>query len=652
MQLRIEFSPSSPKKKLEKVIEAVCAIVNSGKNGGMLILFSESCAYSQKDVDDITRKIEQKLQATFGFEPAREMITRMRSTCYARVTVREICFEIKPTTLLPLCTINYNLFVTTDTQVYEVPASERLEHVFKIIKGEHEREKKSVLGQHHKDFSFGAAMIALEENKQTQLKHLKDETSGNSTLATRMTDERNKLTHYVLGFANGSGGHIYYGIKLDENGSYVVLGQTVHDKVEIIRQVDRAISKLFSWSHEIGCLKRRYQWDIYFERVLNTEEPRYVIVVSVNSYEKGVFAKGPESFHIVDGKPKQMDFDEWRVRLLLAECQNIFLEEMRRGICIPAQSIGRCEWSSPGAREKHIDVLNNFVRLRNNGDTTKLQNYIEQLLSHGDYDENTQCLVQQQQAASLFRKGRLEEAERKLKDNEDYLQRGKAADAQLYQITRLYWTAIVKRAQGKYEECQRLCEEALQASHCQPIIIVLPWLFYNKAKLLEYDIAKQNDPTKGHNLRTTCLELYECALRVCCGLRGLPQDLVVNVLHRVLIAMAQLYLGAFYDGTHVVHKTCSSSDRDHADHLLKVLGDSVQKQGCPMTRLNEAYCMLVRAELFYRSCENASSGKAKFISLALEESNKALNTALAKNFKDISQFAEGQIKVFQEFVQP
>ena len=154
---------------------------------------------------------------------------------------------------------------------------------------------------------------------------MKDETSGNSTLATRMADERNKLTHYVAGFANGSGGHIYYGILL-QNGSYVVQGQTVHDKDEIIQHVERAISKLFAWPHEIGCLKRGHQWDIFFERVLNTEEPRYVIVISVNSYEKGVFTKGPESFHIVDGKPKQMDYYEWIVRFLMADYRHVFSE--------------------------------------------------------------------------------------------------------------------------------------------------------------------------------------------------------------------------------------------------------------------------------------------------------------------------------------
>ena len=146
-ELRVLFPPSGSKKLLEPVLKAVCAILNSCRNGGRLIVYAhekveeEICyPYSQKDVDDITRKIEQKLQATFGVEPAREILTRIPTTTHE--VLCEMCFEVKPTTLLPLYTINYNLYVTTDTQVHEVPASERLEHVVEIIKGDKKHERK------------------------------------------------------------------------------------------------------------------------------------------------------------------------------------------------------------------------------------------------------------------------------------------------------------------------------------------------------------------------------------------------------------------------------------------------------------------------------------------------------------------------------
>ena len=80
MELKIEFSPSNSKAKLKEVLNAVCGILNSSKEGGELILFSESCPYSKKNADDVTRKIEQKLETTFGLEATREIIDKIPQT--------------------------------------------------------------------------------------------------------------------------------------------------------------------------------------------------------------------------------------------------------------------------------------------------------------------------------------------------------------------------------------------------------------------------------------------------------------------------------------------------------------------------------------------------------------------------------------------
>ena len=639
MDLRIEFSSSlansKAKGKLKEILNAVCAILNSSKQGGKLILFSESGPYSDKNADDITRKIEQIFEATFGLEATCEIIDKI-----PQENVSEMHYQIKQTTTLPsqLYTINYNLYRTSNTQVHNIPSSEPLDRIVEVIKGERTREKKDVLGNHHKTFVHDT-VVHLEESKEVQLKSLDDECT--KSLEDRMTNESNKLTHYVSAFANGTGGHIYYGIKLNENGSYVAYGQTVIDKDKIINKVKSTIDRMFIWrGRNKEHLNKGQHWDIYFEKVSNTEEAKYVIVISVNAHNRGVFAREPESYVIVDGKVQSMEFSEWTEKFLLANCQNIFSHEMS------PQSIGRGKWSSPKALENHLAVLERLVILRNNGCQKEFQDYKTEMLT--DSDSNTKCLIQQQEAGDFFRKKLLDEAEAKLKDNENLLNdnTAKVADVGIYQTRRLYWKGVVKRAQGDDKECGKLCEEALQKSHSQPTILVLPWIHYNRAKTLEIDIAKGKDTSKERGLRTTCMEYYESALRSSFALQDFPENLVADLKQRVLIAMARLSLGAFYDGKNVVHKMCSPCDVKHADYLLHVVDASVENEALSMTKLSEAEYLLVRVERYYHSWKERP--KPVFLTKALETSKKALETANTRNFKAVSEFAKGQIAILEE----
>ena len=486
------------------------------------------------------------------------------------------------------------------------------------------------------------SIVALEEGKELQLKLVKDKVTDkcSTSLADRMTSESNKLVCYVSAFANGSGGHIYFGIELNESGSYVAYGQTVHDKEKIINKVNSTIDKLFVWPGIKGSLNKGQHWDIYFE-VSNTEEAKYVIVISVNSHDRAVFAREPESYIVgANGKVQRMQFCEWAVRFLLADYRNIFLRELFPRI------IGRCEWSSPEALKKHLDVLNILVILRNDGLKKEFNAYRDELLASSD--GNTRCLLQQQEIARLFRKRLLDEAEAKLKENEDFLNETPAecADVGIYQTRRLYWTSVVKRAQGDYAKCCELCEEALQESHLQPTGLALPWLHYNQAKMVEIDIAKEEDASKERNLRTTAMGCYESALRSSVALQDFPEDLVVGVQQRVLIAMARLLLGAFYNGEHVVHKACLPCDIKHADYLLDVVKNSVDKQGLPMTSLSKAEYQLVRAEQYYNRWKESS--KPVFIKGALKQCAKALERAETGNFKGVSYFAKGLIKILEK----
>ena len=640
MECRIEFSPSLPsdkkknedKAKLKHILNAICAILNSSKEGGKLIVFSESRAYSPKDADDITRKIEQKLETTFGLEATREIIHKISQT-----NNKEMHYEINQTTLFippALYTVNYNLYCTTYTQVHNIPSGRPLDDIVSVIKGERTQEKTDdVLGKHLKEFVHGE-VVNLEESKETQLKFVEDKTADKC--ADRITTDSNKLICYVSAFANGNGGHIYYGIKLNESGFYVAYGQTVQNMDTIINKVESTIGEMFVWrAGKIERLIKGKQWNIFFEEVSNTKE-KYVIVISVNAHDSGVFAREPESYVMdANGMVTRMKFSEWTQRFLLANCRNIFSHELS------PQTIGRSAWSSPKALKTHLTVLEKLVILRNDGCGKEFNAYKDELLQSSD--ANCKCLLQQQEAGNFFRKGLLDKAVAKLDENEDLLNEipVKCSDVDIYQTRRLYWKGVVKRAQGCYDECRKLCEEALQRMDRQPTILVLPWVHYNRAKIHEIDLAKEKDICQEQRLKATCMRYYESALRSSFALEDFPENLVVDLKQRVLIAMARLCMGACYDGERVVHKTCSPCDVKHADYLIDAVNHSVDNEGLSMTKLSKAEYLLVRAERYYRSWKERS--KPVFIKKARETSVKALESAKTSNFKDVRVFAEAQI---------
>ena len=78
-EVKIKYSSNveaADKSKIKEILNAICGILNNPKDGGKLILFSE-IPYTKKNLDDITRKIEQKLQETFGLPATREIIDKI-----------------------------------------------------------------------------------------------------------------------------------------------------------------------------------------------------------------------------------------------------------------------------------------------------------------------------------------------------------------------------------------------------------------------------------------------------------------------------------------------------------------------------------------------------------------------------------------------
>jgi hypothetical protein len=201
---------------------------------------------------------------------------------------------------------------------------------------------------------------------------------------------------------------------------------------------------------------------------------------------------------------------------------------------------------------------------------------------------------------------------------------------------------VVARAQGSYDECRKFCDEAIQNLENCPTILVLPWIHYNRAKLLEISLANKKDTHEEQSLRASCIDYYETALRSSFTLEDYPENLVTDLKQRVLIAMARVVMGACFDGEHVVHTTCSPCDVKRADDLMKAVDYSVENEGLSMTKLSKAEYLLVHSEQDYNRWKKSSS-KPVFIERALEACEKALVIAKTGDFKDVIVFAEAQI---------
>ena len=216
-----------------------------------------------------------------------------------------------------LITINYNLYLPSQTQVVQVSSLEPKEKVKDDIINRKVILEPVRTGSHcqifHKD-----SICRIRESKTVQLKHLEAQATKRTTLADRIVGKGNKFTCYVSAFANYSGGHIYYGIS-----DGVVVGELIpseRDKIEITKKVEKAIKKMI-WPEDVGQPKQTKQWDIFFEPVVDKDNKpipsTFVIVIYIAACLGGVFTEDPECYEMVDEKIRKMSLATWKKRMLL-----------------------------------------------------------------------------------------------------------------------------------------------------------------------------------------------------------------------------------------------------------------------------------------------------------------------------------------------
>ena len=638
--ITIQYPPArlkdkASKKQDEEFVRTVCALANS--TGGRIVLCAkENERYSDKDVDDITRKLEQKTSDAFGFLTAVETISQEKVSGDEEPS--ELIFNVKawPTSRQP-CTVNYNLYLTTESQVKHIDSSETVEKVVEnIIEKKRKRKEDFAFGSHHRCFAFAEAM-PLRESKDTQFKCLKDEKSNKCDIVTRM--QSNKLTSYVAAFANGDGGHIYYGIKTHEDGPNVVEGQMVKNREKIASGVEKTIKKML-WPKDCGEPKKGKHWEIFFEPVSGDDEKcdskaKFVIVIAVAPSPLPVFAEKPESYHVVNGQVERLNYTEWEKRL-----RRHLISDRPPIVDIPTQ-VGRCEWSSEEAQQLHFTVLHELVQLRNQGDEAFFKR-ITELQETVDHTGNVKIVVQQQEAAYYFRKGDFQEAETRLVENEGDI--GKSLDVKIHEVRRLYWLSVVKLSQGKLRESDELSTNALQNAELVPPMLIGAWLLENEAGRLEIDIATSYNPTEPQNcddLITQCFDKYYEALGQADVAQDSPKSGLVQLKQRVHINLARIYLGSFRGKETITRTTgCQEDHHKKAVEMLATLVRWSDQQGWTMTLFCKCEYLLARCEQNIRNWERF--GNPEFFKKACKNSSKALRKAEKNNFKSICCYAKEQ----------
>ena len=185
-------------RQLTTIVAIFCALLNS--DGGELNMEFEDDLILRNETDGISRMIEQRLVDIIG-------------SClfYAKVSILKKNAKLLVFTVdssQSLCTVDYNLYLPTRSQVIPISPWEHPERVKAILNREVRMQQPF---ENYEDFVLNR-QVPFEESHSIQFKHLKSQKSKCVSLADRMTNKSNKLERYISAFGNNNGGRIFYGI--------------------------------------------------------------------------------------------------------------------------------------------------------------------------------------------------------------------------------------------------------------------------------------------------------------------------------------------------------------------------------------------------------------------------------------------------------
>ena len=305
------------------------------------------------------------------------------------------------------------------------------------------------------------------ESKTVEFKDIKAEKKGRNDFVSRAI--KNDFADYVSGFANGSGGMIYYGIKDDGTVIGVLLPHEERDCQEITEKLQKEVRKMI-WPEESGKIERGKQWNIKFVPVTNSNEKRFVIAVSVFPCCAGVFTKEPESYYIEKKDKvklvKKMSFETWK--------RNMYLK-------VPEpKEMNRTTWSSKRSEENYMSTTQELEKTRQCADWETIKAELTDSLKTTDINRQLICLFQM--VAVQYRQGKFKIAENYLKQFRNIVT--KTRDSSVFDVEERYSSSAIERSRGDYRKAWGIIEEGLPKADFAPAGFIPASLYAHGASVL------------------------------------------------------------------------------------------------------------------------------------------------------------------------
>ena len=602
---KFENNKKYKEKTLQKIIPAICAMLNS--NGGKMVIHIETAS---NDIPLLIRILEQSIISIIGLHQTVSKINFKEDEESISIFVKKADYFI---------TTNSNLYLPSETQVVQVSALEPLEKIKDDIINRKVVPEPLQLGSHQKKFLKGKK-CGWPESKTSQRKHLKAKPSKRTTLADRMTGKGNKFSCYVSGFANYSGGNMYFGITDDG----VVEGEFIpneEDKNEITKKVEKAINTMI-WPETISQPKRGEHWDIFFEPVLDEKSKpipsTFVIVIFIAPCLGGVFTEEPECYEMVDGIVMKMSFATWKKGI----SQPVWLRSKE----IPP-SVQRTTWSSDEARKAFTCRGEEIRQLINNGNWDACSKECENLRKGSQSSEMT-LLVLSKQVTACCRSGRLSEGNNFLEDYMTIL--WKVQNILIFEVVGLYLQAALKRASGDFKALEELLTAALlKAELIEPgLVTAIVYVFAaTVTDLINFVPTKKFSPDI---LSVKALEHVRC-VRDSFAVRA-------DMEQKIHVTLATFYLGCNISGEPTKDNVDTSSINKAKTSIMAVHASA--DEGNPLSGYREVQLNLVLSIYNYRHSQVSPDQRARFLRSAFTYAKKAENLARDYQFTEMVEWSK------------
>ena len=487
-------------KELKKEIERnICALLNS--NGGKLVLTTSK----DTDMTDALKKIkpyEQYFRSVIGVYPVHKYFEILQEG-------NTITFVVSG--LPSLCTLRTNLYLPADRQMLLLPGTERGTLCKILFESRIVEISKNEMPE---QFRYGHT-TNLHESKSVQFKNIKAKRKGRKDFVSRAID--NKFTDYISGFANTSGGMIFYGIQDDGTVVGELLPNAEKDCEEIPRKLEREVKKMI-WPKESGEINRGKQWDVKFFPVTNCDanEKRFVIVVSVFPCSGGVFTKEPESYYIEKkdevktgqakkrktekgqvNKASRMNFETWKI--------NMYYKVSK------PKEMNRNNWSSKQNEKEYMRNTQELEELRQRAGWKKIISKYEESLNTSDV--NTKLVYLLQVIAVYYRRHQFEIAMNHLHEFRDMM--SQTEDSSVFDVEERYFASAIERSRGGYRKAWDIIKEGLPKADMAPVGLVPASFYANAASVLSKLVQDKSfiDENKDKDFVKNAKRLCDMALQ-------------------------------------------------------------------------------------------------------------------------------------------